>query len=34
VRAAVEAGEVSLARYESYRKLRQEIEDGTPPEWA
>lgn len=34
VRAAVEAGGVSAARYESYRKLRQEIEEGTPPEWV
>ena len=34
VRAAVEAGAVSLARYESYRKLRAEIAEGTPPEWA
>ena len=34
VRAAVEAGTVSRARYESYRKLREEIEEGTPPEWA
>jgi hypothetical protein len=25
---------VSRARYESYRKLREEIEEGTPPEWA
>ena len=34
VRDAVEAGTVSRERYESYRKLRQEIEEGTPPEWA
>lgn len=34
VRAAVEAGRVSGERYESYRKLRQEVEEGTPPEWA
>ena len=34
VRAAVAAGTVSLERYESYRKLRQEIEEGMPPEWA
>lgn len=34
VRAAVEAGAVSAARYESYRKLREEIEEGKPPEWA
>jgi ribosome biogenesis GTPase len=27
VRAAVEAGEVSAARYESYRKLREELEE-------
>ena len=27
VRAAVEAGEVSVARYESYLKLREELED-------
>jgi ribosome biogenesis GTPase len=34
VREAVDAGRVSRARYESYRKLREEIEEGTPPEWA
>lgn len=34
VRTAVEAGTVSRARYESYRKLREEIAAGTPPEWA
>lgn len=34
VRQAVQAGQVSEARYESYRKLRQEAEEGTPPEWA
>ena len=34
VRDAVDAGTVSRARYESYRKLREEIEAGTPPEWA
>lgn len=34
VRAAVDAGTVSRARYESYRKLRQEVEDGTPPDWG
>ncbi|HEY0776882.1 MAG TPA: ribosome small subunit-dependent GTPase A [Gemmatirosa sp.] len=34
VRAAVEAGRVSVERYESYRKLRQEAVEGTPPEWA
>ncbi len=34
VRAAVDRGAVSLARYESYRKLREEAEEGTPPEWA
>jgi ribosome biogenesis GTPase len=34
VRGAVEEGRVSRARYESYRKLREEIEEGTPPEWA
>ena len=34
VRAAVDAGAVSRARYESYRKLREEIEEGTPPEWS
>jgi ribosome biogenesis GTPase len=34
VRDAVEAGTVSRARYESYRKLRQEVEEGTPPEWG
>ncbi|GJG87158.1 putative ribosome biogenesis GTPase RsgA [Gemmatimonadetes bacterium T265] len=32
--AAVEAGRVSSERYESYRKLRQEAVEGTPPEWA
>ena len=34
VRDAVAAGHVSAERYESYRKLRQEAEEGTPPEWA
>ena len=34
VRIAVEAGQVSVERYESYRKLRQEAVEGTPPEWA
>jgi ribosome biogenesis GTPase len=34
VRDAVDAGTVSRARYESYRKLREEIEEGTPPEWT
>ena len=34
VRDAVRAGTVSVERYESYRKLREEIEEGTPPEWA
>jgi ribosome biogenesis GTPase len=34
VREAAESGRVSRARYESYRKLRQEVEDGTPPEWG
>jgi putative ribosome biogenesis GTPase RsgA len=34
VREAVAAGAVSAARYESYRKLRTEVEEGTPPEWA
>jgi ribosome biogenesis GTPase len=34
VREAVGAGQVSRARYESYRKLREEVEAGTPPEWA
>ena len=34
VRGAVEAGRVSRERYASYRKLRQEVEEGTPPEWA
>ncbi len=34
VRGAVGAGRVSAERYESYRKLRQEAEEGTPPEWA
>jgi ribosome biogenesis GTPase len=30
VRTAVEAGDVSAERYESYLKLRQEIVEGTP----
>jgi ribosome biogenesis GTPase len=34
VREAVHAGTVSAARHESYLKLRTEIEEGTPPEWA
>ena len=34
VRDAVDAGEVSRARYESYLKLRHEVIEGTPPEWA
>jgi ribosome biogenesis GTPase len=34
VRDAVAAGTVSAARFESYRKLRTEVEEGTPPEWA
>jgi ribosome biogenesis GTPase len=34
VREAVETGAVSRARYESYRKLRDEVIEGTPPEWA
>jgi ribosome biogenesis GTPase len=34
VREAVEAGAVSAARYDSYRRLREEVEEGTPPEWA
>jgi ribosome biogenesis GTPase len=32
VRAAVEAGKVSRARYESYLKLRLELTEATP-EW-
>ena len=34
VRTAVAAGAVSRERYESYRKLREEVVEGTPPEWA
>ncbi len=34
VRTAVDRGLVSSERYESYRKLRQEAVEGTPPEWA
>jgi ribosome biogenesis GTPase len=34
VRDAVQSGAVSRARYESYLKLRQEVIEGTPPEWA
>jgi ribosome biogenesis GTPase len=34
VREAVAAGTVSRSRYESYRKLRTEVEEGTPPDWA
>jgi ribosome biogenesis GTPase len=34
VREAVEAGAVSRARYESYLKLREEVAEGMPPEWA
>jgi len=32
VRAAVEAGDVSVRRYESFLKLRDELE-GNPPSW-
>jgi ribosome biogenesis GTPase len=34
VREAVAAGDVSAARYDSYVKLRDEVLEGTPPEWA
>jgi ribosome biogenesis GTPase len=34
VRDAVAAGAVSAARYDSYVKLREEVLEGTPPEWA
>jgi ribosome biogenesis GTPase len=34
VRDAVAAAQVSRERYESYVKLREEIVEGTPPEWA
>jgi ribosome biogenesis GTPase len=34
VRDAVAAGTVSAARYESFLRLRDEVEEGTPPEWA
>ncbi len=34
VRAAVAEGTVSRARYESFLKLREEVREGTPPEWA
>jgi ribosome biogenesis GTPase len=34
VREAVDAGTVSRGRYESYVKLREEVLEGTPPEWA
>jgi ribosome biogenesis GTPase / thiamine phosphate phosphatase len=34
VRGAVATGAVSRARYESYLKLRDEVIEGTPPEWA
>ena len=34
VRDAVAGGAVSAARYDSYVKLREEILEGTPPEWA
>jgi putative ribosome biogenesis GTPase RsgA len=33
VRDAVERGEVSVARYESYRKLRAELEEGVRELW-
>jgi ribosome biogenesis GTPase len=33
VRDAVAGGAVSAARYDSYVKLREEILEGTPPEW-
>lgn len=34
VREAVAEGAVSRARYESFLKLREEVREGTPPEWA
>ena len=34
VREAVQSGAVGRARYESFLKLRAEVLDGTPPEWA
>ena len=34
VREAVAEGTVSRARYESFLKLREEVREGTPPEWA
>ena len=34
VREAVAEGVVSAARYDSYLKLREEIVEGTPPEWG
>ena len=34
VRTAAEAGEIDFARYDSYRKLRDEVIEGMPPEWA
>ena len=34
LRAAVEAGTVSAARFDSYHRLRTEVEEGTPPEWG
>lgn len=34
VLAAVAEGAVSAARHESYRRLREEVAEGTPPEWA
>jgi ribosome biogenesis GTPase len=34
VRETVAAGVMSRGRYESYVKLREEIVEGTPPEWA
>jgi ribosome biogenesis GTPase / thiamine phosphate phosphatase len=33
VRVAVDAGKVSLVRYESYRKLRAELEESTTERW-
>ena len=34
VREAVARGEVSAARYDSFLRLRAEVEEGTPPEWG
>ena len=34
VREAVATDVMSRGRYESYVKLREEIVEGTPPEWA